>query len=445
MITRIELANFMSHAHTVIEPAAGLTVLVGANNVGKSAVVAALQILCSNEGSTHVIRHGAKQCSVKVETDDGHVIEWRRKSSPSYVIDGQAYDRLKQSGLPDELHRTLRLPKVADSGGEDFDIHFGVQKSPIFLLGSSPASKARFFASSSDANRLVAMQQRHKEKLSEAQREKARLEAESQQVNAELELLEPAVELESRLERIVEDHAALAEREQQVEQMSQRAAALAAEAVALRRLAERAESLAGLSSPPALSAVEPIEQMIAAYIETEAESRRLLAQSAVFERLPAPPEQADTEELSRWLAEIEIVARDARAGELKGQALAALATPPDQVDVRPLNALLSEIEACRDRLRPAAEIQKALQGVEPPPPLAGTELLRDLLGQLESAGQAADQCQRELLETAAELSAANEALRSAAAERSCPQCGAPLDPDRVVARAAAGWKGDGCE
>lgn len=28
MITRMELTNVMSHAHTVIEPAAGLTVLV---------------------------------------------------------------------------------------------------------------------------------------------------------------------------------------------------------------------------------------------------------------------------------------------------------------------------------------------------------------------------------------------------------------------------------
>jgi predicted ATP-dependent endonuclease of OLD family len=70
MIKRIELTNFMSHEHTVIEPAAGLTVLIGPNNCGKSAIVAALQILASNENSTYVMRHGAKECSVKVETDE---------------------------------------------------------------------------------------------------------------------------------------------------------------------------------------------------------------------------------------------------------------------------------------------------------------------------------------------------------------------------------------
>ena len=85
MIKRIELTNFMSHEHTVIEPAAGLTVLVGPNNCGKSAVVAALQILCHNDSSTYVLRHGEKECSVKVETDDGHTVEWRRKNSPSWA------------------------------------------------------------------------------------------------------------------------------------------------------------------------------------------------------------------------------------------------------------------------------------------------------------------------------------------------------------------------
>src|SRR6202795_4742833 len=87
MIKRIELINFMSHPHTVIEPAPGLTVLVGPNNCGNSAVVAALQILCYNESSTYVMRHGERECSVKIETDDGHVIEWRRKNSARYVID----------------------------------------------------------------------------------------------------------------------------------------------------------------------------------------------------------------------------------------------------------------------------------------------------------------------------------------------------------------------
>src|SRR5262245_39825693 len=105
MIARIELINFMSHEHTVLDLAPGLTVIVGPNNVGKSAVVAALQILSHNESSTYVIRHGQRECAVKVHTGDGHLIEWRRKTSPSYILDGQKFDRLRASGVPDELRQ----------------------------------------------------------------------------------------------------------------------------------------------------------------------------------------------------------------------------------------------------------------------------------------------------------------------------------------------------
>src|SRR6185436_12523227 len=98
MIRRITLHNFMAHKATVIEPAAGLTVLVGPNNCGKSAVVAALRILCHIENSTYVLRHGERECSVTVVTDDGHTIVWRRKNSPAYTIDGEPFDRLKSGG-----------------------------------------------------------------------------------------------------------------------------------------------------------------------------------------------------------------------------------------------------------------------------------------------------------------------------------------------------------
>ncbi len=178
LIRRIRLINFMSHDDTVINLADGLTVLTGPNNCGKSAVVAALQILCHNGPSNHVIRHNEKECSVTVDTDDGHTIEWRRtKLSPKYIIDGEVFDRLGRSGTPDILHQILRLPKVKVSAGEAFDIHFGEQKSPLFLLDKPTSQAAQFFAASSDAASLIEMQALHRKRIVDSRRKQKDLQA----------------------------------------------------------------------------------------------------------------------------------------------------------------------------------------------------------------------------------------------------------------------------
>ena len=69
MIRRIVLENYMAHVRTVIEPADGLTVLVGPNNCGKSAVIHALEMICYNhDAADFAIRHGTKKATVTVET-----------------------------------------------------------------------------------------------------------------------------------------------------------------------------------------------------------------------------------------------------------------------------------------------------------------------------------------------------------------------------------------
>ncbi len=138
MIRRITLQNYMSHAETVIEPAAGLTVLVGPNNCGKSAVVSALETLCHNAAGAYMVRHDEKEARVTVETDDGpttddrHTFVWRRRGTAvSYIIDGREVHRLRGS-IPEDLHTHLRLPKVeAGAAGDPFAIHF-VRKNLLF-------------------------------------------------------------------------------------------------------------------------------------------------------------------------------------------------------------------------------------------------------------------------------------------------------------------------
>ena len=136
MISRIVLENYMSHGRTVIEPAAGLTVLVGPNNCGKSAVVEALRTVCGEHEGDFMVRHGEKNSAVAVQTGDGHEVIWRRsKGKVSYVIDGREVHRTGRGNLPDGLEEVLQLCKVRHPNGRDeFDVHFGHQKAPIFLI-----------------------------------------------------------------------------------------------------------------------------------------------------------------------------------------------------------------------------------------------------------------------------------------------------------------------
>jgi len=168
----------MSHRRTEIELADGLTVLTGPNNCGKSAIVAALQILATNGRTTHVMRHGEKFCRVTVETDDGHQIAWeRKKKTVKYILNGEDVHRVGSS-IPDSLHDLLRLDRVQAEAGKathDYDIHFGEQKSPVFLLDETGSRAASFFASSSDASRLVEMQHRHRSNVRERRAESKRL------------------------------------------------------------------------------------------------------------------------------------------------------------------------------------------------------------------------------------------------------------------------------
>jgi exonuclease SbcC len=440
MITRVELTNFMSHRHTVIEPAAGLTVLVGPNNVGKSAVVAALQILCHNENSTYVQRHGERECSVQVHTDDGHIIQWRRKTAPSYVVDGTIFDRLRGSGLPDELCDALRLAKV-DAGDAEFDVHFGTQKSPIFLLSNSAANAARFFASSSDANRLVAIQRRHKDKLAEAQREKKHLEAQAERVNAELGVLEPVIEVERRVAAAECAFVELIEREAQIEEVDRRADSLRKQLQIVAEHAAHVGALSVLQPPPELAPVEPLDGLIRALVDEEQKRKVAESRGEVLARLDPPPTLRPLEPLRELIGRLSSAGTDLIAAEGRDMALGPLKPPPELLDEASLAAKVAGLRQTADlvvRVQRGAEILAALAAPLQP---VSTEEIERLVKQLRESAQRVRTLESELELAKRELAAAGEKLRAQAAGALCPVCGTALDADRLLERAAAGIGG----
>lgn len=73
MIKKIEVWDFESHKHSVLELDEGLNFIVGESNSGKSSLVRAVAFVAYNRFDQRSVRVGAKFCRVRVETDKGYV------------------------------------------------------------------------------------------------------------------------------------------------------------------------------------------------------------------------------------------------------------------------------------------------------------------------------------------------------------------------------------
>lgn len=474
MIRRITLDNFMSHSHSVIEPAEGLTVLVGPNNCGKSAVITALQTLCYNERGGFMMRHGETECRVAVETDEGHKLEWiRQKKSVRYIINGREVDRLKGS-IPDDLHDSLRLPLVesADGNGE-FNIHFGEQKRPIFLLDQNGRQAAAFFASSSDAALLMEMQAAHKKRVTERRQDERTLSAEVDRYRVLLGTLDPVAELAERAAALESAHAELTEAARTLAKLEAESAQLLAESDNVERWQRSHDELQKLETPPELTDTGALEELIAeldeaarslhgelarrgallgleeapdlepaeaveALVEQIESSHRAAnfssRQDESLSQLQSPPELANDTALAKTIEKLEsdqeTVARfDATAG-----CLSDLAEPHAEEDSDELLELIGELTAASDAVAKFEVLEKQLSDLDEPPAPQTLEAGASLLTAFDSA-----RAQVEML--SAELEAVDLQRKDALAELfawaeenpTCPICGGAVDPDSLFA------------
>jgi DNA repair exonuclease SbcCD ATPase subunit len=398
MIRRIELKNFMSHRHTVVDLAEGLTVLVGENNCGKSAIVIALQVLSQNVSGDFMVRHGEKECSVKVETDDDHVLEWRRRGgSVSYCVDGREIDRLKGK-VPEDLHDYLQMPIVESEDGTKFDIHFGEQKKPIFLLDETSSRRAVFFASSSDTARLLEMQNLHRQNIRDAKTEERFLSKKLTELAEENDRLSGVEQLESDLEKSAASFAA-------VEESAKSIQALRELSTRLKRCREQAQSLR--------------------------------QKSQALESLKAPPKLQPAAELR------ELIMRTRRLGQKANRDRALLAvtaemgTLPKLDDSTTLLSTVSKLKAARILVVSARSKRSRVAKIPLPPELASTGELAKLCSRFRESVKDQRFREKAAAEAKAQQSQAEESLREAAVElQSCPTCGQALDPDKLVATAA---------
>ncbi|MFK7768949.1 MAG: AAA family ATPase [Mariniblastus sp.] len=396
MIKRIELVNFMSHERTVIEPADGLTVLVGPNNCGKSAFVSALQILAHNVKSNYVMRHGEKKVEIIIETDDGHRIEWQRtkSGSPKYIIDGETHDRLKQS-VPEALHEILGLAKVTCEK-DQFDVHFGEQKSPVFLLNDSGKAAAQFFASSSDAIRLVEMQDRHKTKIRESKRDHARLTSDKNRFVNSLETLKPIEEIEKRL-------AECESRYQEIKQDQEK--------------------------------IHSTEILIKALIEVQQQLDHRSAISSRLDELAPPPDLVDTRSIENLIANHQTAELTFARSAAAAKSLNALQTPPTLENNIELERLIKKTVSAQSQMVELDRQSKVIGRLPSAPELVQPKPLQDLLVAITKSDRDFANANKMLLKISADSRQVRDDMSDwVNANPACPTCGGETTVDQLITK-----------
>ena len=434
MITRIELKNFMSHEHTVIEPARGLTVISGPNNCGKSAIVTALQILCYNDDSTFVTRHGEKECSIKVTTHDGHEIEWQRTKNKStkYIIDGVQHDRLGRGGTPDELYEILKIQRV-DCDNKDFDVHFGAQKQPVFLLNDSPRAAAQFFASSSDATNLITMQTLHKQKVRDSKSNKKRLVGELARTEQRLETLEPIPEVLDELKLVETQYKKIVSNDEEIVAIHIQVMAIETHTKQQQELATLTESLDRLTPPPVLPSVKPLETLVEQLQQNHSNALMAGAFADVLEELRPCLTPVSTGELSELIESLQSCLDVGAFAEQAAESLADIAQPPELLPEEPLRDLVASLEQKQQRVSSLAALLDATTQIASPPVPADFSELDQLVQELNRQSQQVDKIEEQAVEVTDAIQQVKVLIENWVANNpACPTCGGDLTAEQVI-------------
>lgn len=138
MIKSIHLRNFQGHKVSNLELSAGVNVIAGTSDAGKSSIIRALWWLIRNRpsGAGELFRHhkadSKEEISVGLELDNGSVKRFRQGSTNGYDVNDTTLVAVR-SDVPTEVSDLLDL--------DDHNIQ--TQHSPYFLVADSAGDVAR--------------------------------------------------------------------------------------------------------------------------------------------------------------------------------------------------------------------------------------------------------------------------------------------------------------
>ena len=140
MLKRIEIWNFESHKHTVIDDLSEqLNLIKGESNAGKSSILRAIQLVAYNIFDPKSVRVGEKKCEVKVTTERGSVKVTRGAGTNIWEVtpigeNPMIFDKVGKQVVP-EAARIIGMNMIK-LGDMDIPINIMNQLESHFMLAS---------------------------------------------------------------------------------------------------------------------------------------------------------------------------------------------------------------------------------------------------------------------------------------------------------------------
>jgi DNA repair protein SbcC/Rad50 len=164
MISTLRLQNFQSHHDSTIELDPHFSCLIGVGNVGKSAIIRALNLLFYNKWDKSWVTLGASYCVITATLVDGiTLIRKKGNKVNEYTVvypDGKT-DKYENFGIsiPSAIQNVLKIFAITLPGGEEIKLNLHSQFDSPLLKSVSPADKAKLFGQLSGLDILDSVSQ----------------------------------------------------------------------------------------------------------------------------------------------------------------------------------------------------------------------------------------------------------------------------------------------
>ena len=170
MITKVRIQNFQSIEDNTIE-FGRLTVLVGAGDAGKSAVLRAIRAVLLNTGTDEDIREGEDAVLVELWLEDNQAIFWQKERGkgatytlwsfveepPGKEPPGKLFTKLGGK-VPAEIAELLSINEIEIDSSTSLTPQLSDQFDPPFIVAESGSKKARILGKMTRLDMVVTAQ-----------------------------------------------------------------------------------------------------------------------------------------------------------------------------------------------------------------------------------------------------------------------------------------------